>query len=245
LKVLAVLFVAAMIVACSNDAPASAQSQGKAPTPAAPECIDEFAQEYEEVAEDPPRETPPNVCFSEQSPAEGPPKFPAMSRKVRLEYKHGDYFVTQDSASWSFGDADTARRCIVAKLVKVRIVAISEGGKSQSVKIEDGQTLRSSDTGDQYRSSIHLGSTFSDKDVVPGYRMSLESTPFGHDCMRATPEGATHISTCSFVQPHTCRSVRYMLPAEMRIPSNSNGVQVGRTTRLDVGAVDPSTWVLP
>jgi len=234
-----------MVTACSDEAPASSGSHANDTAPAASGCIDEFAQEYEEVAEDPPRETPAGICFSEQAPANGPPKFPAMSRKVRLEYKHGDYFVTQESASWTFEETDAARGCLVAKLERTRIVAISEGGKGESVKIQDGRTQRSTDTGDQYRSSIRMGSSFSDKAVVPGYRMALESTSFGHDCMRATQEGGFNSSTCSFVQPHTCRSVKYMLPAEMRFPNASGGVQVGRTTSFATGAVDPSTWVLP
>lgn len=245
MKILVVLFVGALVSACSNDTPASTSPEAKTAAPVAAGCIEEFAQEYEEVAEDPPRETPAGICFSEQSPADGPPKFPAMSRKVRIEYKHGDYFVTQESASWTFDETDAARGCVVAKLVRTRIVAISEGGKAESVRIQDGKTERSVDTGDQYRSSIALGSTFSDQEVVRGYRMSRESTPFGHDCMRATQEGGFNSSTCSFVQPHTCRSVKKMLPAEMRFPNTSGGVQVGRTTRFDVGAVDPTGWVLP
>ena len=130
--------------------------------------------------------------------------------------------------------------------MKVRIVAISEGGRGESVRIEDGRTQRSSETGDQYRSAIRLGSTFSDLDVVPGYRMSRESTPFGHDCTRATQEGGFSASVCSFVQPHTCRSVKVMLPAETRTPNATGGVQVGRTTDFNAGAVvDKSAWVLP
>ena len=195
-----------------------------------PGCIDEFVQEYEEIAQDPPRETPAGICFTERSPPEGPPKYPAMGRKVRIEYQRGDYFVTQEAASWTFDEPDLARRCQVAKLVKVRIVAISEGGRGESVRIEDGRTQRSSETGDEYRSAIALGSSLSDQDVVPGYRISRESTSFGRECTRATSVAGIDTSTCSFVQPRTCRSVKVMLPAEMRFPNVTGGVQVGRTT---------------
>lgn len=248
MKVAAAISIIALLGACSDSEPAPARPGADAKPDAAkaaqPDCIDEFVQEFTEVADDPPRETPAGLCFAKGSPAEGPPKFPASSRKVRVEYEHGDYFVTQESASWTFDEADTAGGCMVAKLVKTKIVAISDGGKKESVRIQDGKTERSSETGDQYRSAIALGSGFSDGAAVPGYSVSRESTAFGHDCSRATQD-ATHTSMCSFVQPHTCRSVRVMLPAEIRTPNATHGVQVGRTTRFTTGGVDKSTWVLP
>jgi hypothetical protein len=244
-RIVTAVSLCALLAACSESGSSSARAN-PSERPDQSGCIDEFVQEFEEVAEDPPRETPPGLCFAENSPPEGPPRFMAMSRKVRLEYRRGDFFVTQDSASWSIDEPQVEGGCLVARLVKIRVVAISEDGVSESVRIEDGRTQRSQDTGDQYRTRIRLGSTVSDQDVVPGYRISRESTPFGHDCTRATQEGGLDSSTCSFVQPHTCRSVKVMLPAEQRTPNTSGGVQVGRTTSFQSGAVvDKSTWVLP
>jgi len=252
-KLAVAISMIALFAACtdSETAPAkpsadtSARHDRKAALPSEPGCIDEFVQEFSEVAEDPPRPTLPGLCFAKNSPPEGPPKFPAMSRKIRIEYERGDYFVTQEAASWTIDEPATPGDCMVARLVKTRIVAISEGDKSESVQIEDGKVLRSADTGDQYRSAIALGSSPSDMDAVPGFRISRESTAFGHDCTRATQEGGFNSSTCSFVQPHRCRSVKKMLPAEIRTPNATGGVQVGRTTSFTTGGVDKSSWVLP
>ncbi len=236
--------ICALLAACSDGGTAARANSDERPDQAG--CIDEFVQEFEETAEDPARETPTGICFAENSPPDGPPKFPAMSRKVRVEYQRGDYFVTQEAASWTFDEPDTARNCMVARLVKVRTVAISEDGGGESVRIENGTTQRSPDTGDEYRASIRLGSFVPGGDVVPGYRISRETTSFGPDCIRAAQEGGSNSSTCSFEQPHRCRSVKVMLPAESRVPNASGGVQVGRTTSFRSGAVvDRSSWVLP
>jgi hypothetical protein len=237
----------ALLAGCSRGEPLTATSGANGNDPFAADCINEFVQEYAEVAEQPAGEIPAGLCFAEGSSPEGPPKYPTSSRHIRIEYRRGEYFATQDSASWTYDEEpDIARGCIVAKLVRTRIVAISEGGRVGSVHIEDGKLLRSSETGDDYSSSLGLGSAFSDRNVVPGYRMSVEATPFGLDCSRAVREGDVGTSICSFVQPHTCRSVRSMAPAELRLPNATGGAQIGRTTRFQTGAVtDQSTWVLP
>src|SRR4051794_2763570 len=119
-QIVAAVFFAAPLVACADDEPASARSRSRVEHPAGSDCIDEFVQEFEEVAQDPPRETPPSLCFAEHSPADGPPKYPATSRKVRIEYQRGDYFVTQDRASWILDEPESAGGCLVAKLVRTR-----------------------------------------------------------------------------------------------------------------------------
>lgn len=240
------LSVCALFVACSGGDSSSARAT-TAERPDQSGCIDEFVQEYEEVAEHPPTESLGRLCFPEDSPPGGPPKYPDMSRKVRIEYRRGDYFITQDSASWGYEDEpDLVRGCLVPKLVKIRVVAISEDGSSESVRIEGGRTQRSSETGDPYRTRIRLGSPPSDRDDVPGFRITREATPFGRECTRVTQEGGFNSSICAFVQPHTCRSVKVMLPAEDRTLDTSGIVLTGRTTSFETGAVvDKSTWVLP
>jgi hypothetical protein len=241
------ILCSSMLLACSDgDAARDVGELNAGGGGMQPGCIDEFVQEYEEVAEDPPREVPANLCFAGDARPEGPPKFPASSRKVRIEYSRGDYFLTEESASWTFDEPDIARNCIVAKLWKMKLVAMREGKKSESVKIADGKTLRSSETGESYKPGILLGSTISDQTAVPGYRISRETTPFGPACTRAVQEGGFKTSTCSFVQPHTCRSVKVMLPVESRFPNTTGGTQVGRTTEFHTGAViNKSLWVLP
>ena len=91
-----------------------------------------------------------------------------------------------------------------------------------------------------------LGSTPADMARVQGHQVSRESTTFGVDCDRVKQDGGFGANTCSVVQPHTCRSVKVMLPIEMRTPNTTDGMQVARTTQFHTGSVvNKSYWVLP
>jgi hypothetical protein len=245
-KRMTTLFLCTAIAACTGgESLPGANAEGSGGMQAG--CIDEFVQEVETVAEDPSREIPAGLCFADHSPPEGPPKFPATSRKTRIEYERGDYFITQETATWGYAEEpDTARNCLVAKLTRTTIIAIRDGDKHESVRIEGGKTQRSGETGDDYDTSLVLGSTPADQATVPGYSLAREATSFGVDCVRVSEQAGFKSATCSVVQPHTCRSVKVMLPIEMRTPNTADGMQVARTTQFYKGAVvNKSSWVLP
>lgn len=238
------LFICLGMSGCAGEVDGATATAAPAARPEPAGCIEEFVQEFAASAEDPPRDTPAGVCWRDDP--EGPPKFPAMSRKIRIEYQRGDYYVVQDTASWTFDEPDLQRQCHVAKMVRTRVVERVEGETRESVHVEEGEIKRSIVTGEQYGSSIALGSPLTEEVEAPGLRISRESTPHAIDCIRAVQLGLHHASICAFAQPRRCASTRVLLPAEIRTPNATGGVQVGRTTRLSVGGVsDRSGWSLP
>jgi len=229
------------IAACAGEVDGATGSAQADP----PGCIDEFMQEFEAVADDPPRENPEKMCWRDDP--EGPPKFPALSHKIRIEYQRGDYYAVQDSASWSFEEEpDLQRGCLVAKMIRTRVIERVEGGVKESAHVEEGETRRSVVTGEQYGSSIALGSPVIEVAEAPGLRISRESTRHAIDCIRTVQTNMFNASICTFAQPRACQSTRVLMPAEIRTPNTTGGTQVGSTTTLRVGAVtDKSSWALP
>jgi len=233
----------ALLVACSPKnaaAPAASADQAAA---AGGQCIDEFVQVFEQTADVEAPASKENLCF-DGADANGPPKFPGMSRKITLEYKQGDYLAVEESAHWTFGEFDAKRACTHAVLSRSKINAVKRGEVKESTRLVDGKLSRSADTGDNYGSSIPLGAG-PPRAGVPAH-FSEESTPFGVACTRLGVAAGPGVSMCSVSQPRTCASARVMLPIEIRTPAPTGGMQVGKTTALRVGAVvDSNQWVLP
>jgi hypothetical protein len=240
------LLAAAMLAGCSEHMPVA---ESRPPAEDAPDdCVEQFVQEFEVATPDVPPQDHGSACF-DTTPPEGPPKFPSTSRKVRLEYDRGDYFVVQETVSWWLGDPDLARGCgTIPRLKRERVVERVQGGVKESLVTEDGETKRSADTGRQYGGRIHLGSG-------PGWMPTAvlvspenlasevlrEETPYG-TCLRATASLGT---ICSLEQGRNCRSYKTMLPIEIRVPNAAGGgTQVGKTTSLERITPNKSEWVL-
>ncbi len=235
------MFGIAALAACSRD-PVTAQTAPEA----APVngCLEQFVQEFTEVPAQEPPPPPAGICFD--TPAGGPPKYPARERKVRLEYDRGDYFAVQESATWTFGEEpDLARNCIVAKLERQKVVLIVQDGRKESTLTRDGTTQRSADTGESYGSRIAFGGGPSQLPTVaaPAADMIREDSPYG-TCLRSSGV-MPGTSLCSVEQPLECNSRHQILPIEIRFPDAQGGTQIGRTTSLVRGPVDHAGWVLP
>jgi hypothetical protein len=242
-----------LFVACSpKDTAAPVASADNKPAAAGGQCIDEFVQVFEQTADAQAPASTENLCF-DGADANGPPKFPGMSRKITLEYKQGDYLAVEESAHWTVGEFDAKRACTRAVLSRSKINALKRGEVKESTRLVDGKLSRSADTGDNYGSSIPLGAgpasaALLQAGIVPGAspQPSEESTPFGVACTRMGDAAGPGVSMCSVTQPRTCASARVMLPIEIRTPAATGGMQVGKTTALRVGAVvDSKQWVLP
>jgi len=251
MKRVAIAMSCTLLAACApKDAAAPAASADK---PAASgQCIDEFVQVFEQTVELAAPASAENLCF-DGADANGPPKFPGMSRKITLEYKQGDYLAVEESAHWTFGEFDAKRACTLAVLSRSKINAVKRGQVKESTRLVDGKLSRSADSGENYGSSIPLGAgptsaALMRAGVVPGASApaSEESTPYGVTCTRVGAAAGPGVSMCSVSQPRTCPSSRVMLPIEIRTPAATGGMQVGKTTALRTGAVvDASQWVLP
>jgi hypothetical protein len=245
-KPLALLLLASL-TACGDSQTPVVEARPVAEA-SAENCVDRFVQEFEESTPDVPAQDVRNACF-DTTPPDGLPKFPSSSRKVRLEYDRGDYFVVQESVSWLVGDDfDAGRGCIKPRLTRMRVVERVQGGVKESMVTEDGETKRSADTGKQYGGRILMESgtgwmpthTLVSPDS-PVSDVVREESPYG-TCLRALVGSST---ICSLEQGHSCKSANVMLPIEIRIPNaNGGGTQVGRTTSLDRAAPDRSAWVV-
>lgn len=245
----ALLLVVVLLAACSGgDASAvgTAAVTDKVAAAGGASCIEEFTQEFAETSDQPAPMPVENVCF-DQAAAAGPPVYPASSRRVRVEYKNGDWFATQDSAHWTFGDFDAKRRCTTAVLTRTKITAMRRGKQKDSARLIDGKLSRSADTGVDYGKSIPFGAG---PGVVsqesPGLTARDESTPFGVDCTRVKPATGAGMNLCTVNIPHSCGASRVLLPIDIQVPDPTGGTRTGKTLSLRTGAiVDPNSWVMP
>lgn len=235
------LGIAALLAACSREQ----VSPGPAPQAAISQegCIEQFVQEYEDRTEDAAPPPASGICF-DGTPAEGPPKFPTSTRRVRLEYDRGDYFAVQERAVWTLSnEPDLQRHCVVATLERSKVVKLVQGGKTESTLTRGGNTLRSADTQEQYGSTIDLGAGPTEMPPAGNTAATFvrEDSPYGA-CLRGASPGT---SMCSLEQPRACKSAKVILPIDMSFPNAVGGTQVGRTTSLERARVDKATWVLP
>ena len=240
----ALVLIATLLAACSGG-DAVAVTDKVAAAGGAP-CIDEFTQEFEETSDAPAPMPAQNLCF-DKAAAAGPPVYPASSRRVRVEYKNGDWFATQESAHWTFGDFDAKRQCTTAILSKTKVTAVHRGKQKDSSRLIDGKLSRSADTGVDYGKSIPLGGG---PGVVAedasGLNARVESTPFGVDCTRVKPATGPGMNLCTVNIPRTCPASRVMMPIDVQVPDPVGGTRKGRTLSLRTGAVvDPDAWVVP
>ena len=235
------LAAVAALAACARGPEAPAVTE--VASTSADGCIDHFVQVFESGAVDVPV-PPEGLCYDNAS-ADGPPRFPSMFTRVRLEYDGGDYYAVQERASWLMQDGpDMARGCMVALLRKSKVIKRVVGGVTESSATDDGETLRSVDTGEQYGGRIDLGAGPVEMVGAAGPAGALvrEQSPFGN-CLRGVTANS---SLCSLEQPRRCRSSQIIMPIEIRIPNAlGGGTQIGRTTSFEHAAIDKSTWELP
>jgi len=236
--------IALLLAACSGgDAVAVSDKVAAA---GGANCIDEFTQEFEETSDQPAPMPVENLCF-DQNAAAGPPVYPASSRRVHLEYKNGDWYATQESAHWTFGDFDAKRRCTTALLSRTKVTAMRRGAQKESARLVDGKLARSATTGVDYGKSIPFGGGPGVvTDEASGLSARVESTPFGVDCTRVKPPSGPGMDLCTVNIPRTCAASRVLLPIDVRVPDPVGGTRTGKTVSLRTGAiVDPNSWVMP